>query len=115
MCKKSIIEYQTLIFDCDGVVLNSNKIKTQAFYNVAKVYGHDAAQSLKDYHIQNGGISRYAKFEYFLTDILGKSINQLELQQLLDKFACEVKNKLLSCEVADGLIELRKKLNKLTG
>jgi beta-phosphoglucomutase-like phosphatase (HAD superfamily) len=38
-----------LIFDCDGVILTSNKIKSQAFYDVAKIYGHEPAQALKDY------------------------------------------------------------------
>jgi HAD superfamily hydrolase (TIGR01549 family) len=104
---KDIDQYQTLVFDCDGVVLNSNKIKTQAFYDVAKVYGHEAAQALKDYHVQNGGISRFVKFEYLLTEILKKPIDQNELKQLLDNFAHEVKNALMTCEVAEGLAELR--------
>jgi hypothetical protein len=47
---------KSYVFDYDGVALNSNKIKTQAFYDVAKVYGHDIAQALKGYHVQNGGI-----------------------------------------------------------
>jgi HAD superfamily hydrolase (TIGR01549 family) len=100
---------KSYIFDCDGVVLNSNKIKTQAFYDVAKVYGHEAALALKDYHVQNGGISRYAKFEYFLTGILKKPLEQTELQQLLDNFAHEVKKALMVCEVAEGLEKLREK------
>jgi len=106
---KPVTEYQTLVFDCDGVVLNSNKIKTQAFYDVAKVYGHEAAQELKDYHVQNGGISRYAKFEYLLTEILKKRIEQSELKRLLDNFSHEVKKALITCEVAEGLDELREK------
>jgi len=40
MPKIELKQYKTLIFDCDGVILNSNKIKTQAFYDVAKIYGH---------------------------------------------------------------------------
>ena len=106
---KAITEYQTLVFDCDGVVLNSNKIKTQAFYDVTKVYGHEAAQALKDYHLNNGGISRYAKFEYFISSILKKPLEQTELQQLLDNFAHEVKAALKICEVAGGLKNLREK------
>ena len=74
MSKIDLSHYQTLIFDCDGVILNSNQIKTEAFYNVAKIYGHPAAQALKEYHILNGGISRYQKFEYLLTKILKKRI-----------------------------------------
>ncbi|WFE68809.1 HAD-IA family hydrolase [Thiomicrospira sp. R3] len=100
-------KYLTLVFDCDGVVLNSNKIKTQAFYDVAKVYGHEPAQALKDYHVQNGGISRFVKFEYLLTEILKKPLDQTELKQLLENFAQEVKKALMSCEVAEGLAELR--------
>ncbi|MFM2484521.1 HAD family hydrolase [Celerinatantimonas yamalensis] len=109
MIKKNIADYKTIVFDCDGVVFNSNKVKTQSFYDVAKVYGHEPAKALKDYHVQNGGISRYAKFKYLFTDILKKPINQNELIQLLDNFACEVKNALMNCEVADGLEELREK------
>jgi HAD superfamily hydrolase (TIGR01549 family) len=101
--------YKTFVFDCDGVILNSNKIKTQAFYNVASVYGHEVAQTLKDYHVQNGGISRYAKFEYLITDILKKPLDKNELQQLLDNFAHEVKQALMTCEVTKGLEELRQK------
>lgn len=102
-----LTQYATLIFDCDGVVLNSNKIKTQAFYDVTKVYGHEPAQALKEYHVQNGGISRYAKFEYLITKILGKRVEQVELNQLLEHFAHEVKQALLNCEVAEGLSQLK--------
>lgn len=107
--KKHITEYQTLVFDCDGVLLNSNKVKTQAFYNVAKVYGHEPAHALRTYHVQNGGISRYAKFEYLFTNILKTPIDPTTLQILLDNFAYEVKKTLLTCEVAEGLKELREK------
>jgi len=64
MSIKKITIYKTLVFDCDGVVLNSNKIKTQAFYEATKQFGHESAQALVDYHVANGGISRYAKFEW---------------------------------------------------
>lgn len=101
--------YQSFVFDCDGVVLNSNKIKTQAFYDVAKVYGKLQAQALVEYHVQNGGISRYKKFEYLLSEILNKPVNQDELNKLLQHFSVEVKNALLTCEVAEGLKELRAK------
>lgn len=102
-------EYNALVFDCDGVILNSNRIKTDAFYQSTKAYGEDAAQALVDYHVQNGGISRYKKFEYFISDILNKDINKSELDALLDAFADEVKQGLLTCSVADGLDELRDK------
>ena len=105
----NLSQYQTLIFDCDGVILNSNHIKTQAFYNVAKVYGYDAAEALRTYHISNGGISRYEKFKYFLQNILEKPIKTEELNELLTNFSKEVKKSLLTCEVTSNIKELRSK------
>lgn len=107
-------KYKTLVFDCDGVILNSNKIKTQAFYDAAKSYGHSAAQALLDYHVQNGGISRYKKFEYFFTNILESPVDQGELETLLNLFADEVKKALLICEIAEGLTQLREKTRDAT-
>lgn len=109
MSKIDLTQYQTLIFDCDGVIFNSNKIKTKAFYDVAKVYGHKPAQILRDYHIQNGGISRYKKFEYLFTNILQKPIETQEVNKLLSNFSREVKKALLICEVAQNIEELRDK------
>jgi phosphoglycolate phosphatase-like HAD superfamily hydrolase len=109
MSKVDLAQYQTLVFDCDGVILNSNKIKTQAFYEVAKVYGHEPAQKLKEHHVKNGGISRYQKFEYLLTNILQKTVNKKEIEELLSNFSKEVNKALLVCEVAKGIKELRDK------
>ena len=60
----------SIVFDCDGVLLNSNKIKTQAFYKCALPYGEKYATMLADYHIENGGISRNYKFKYLTIFIL---------------------------------------------
>ena len=101
--------YQTLVFDCDGVVLNSNKIKTQAFYEATKHLGHESAQALVDYHVQNGGISRYVKFEYFINEILKQALDQTILNDLLNRFSQAVKQGLMTCEVAEGLDQLKAK------
>jgi beta-phosphoglucomutase-like phosphatase (HAD superfamily) len=105
-----IHNFKTLVFDCDGVILNSNKLKTQAFYTTASTYGEQAAKALVDYHISKGGISRYDKFEYFLKQILGKPVfDEKELKVLLYNYADEVWRGLNSCEVAEGIEALRDK------
>lgn len=101
-----ITDYATLIFDCDGVVLDSNKIKTQAFYQAALPYGEEAAQQLVGYHVSHGGISRYKKFALFLEEMVsGRSGPGLE--ELLESYASHVRAGLLSCDVAPGLDALR--------
>ncbi len=103
-----ITDYETLVFDCDGVVLNSNKVKTAAFYKAALPYGNEAAMELVNYHVANGGISRYKKFEWFFSNIVGNNIGP-SLKVLLDSYASEVRLGLYNCEMAEGLFELKQK------
>ncbi|ENX56508.1 MULTISPECIES: HAD family hydrolase [Acinetobacter] len=106
-----IKEYNmTIVFDCDGVLLNSNIIKTKAFYQSALPYGKTAAQAFVNYHIKNGGISRYKKFEYFMDKIVPKLTENpidLDVEQLLSEYAKQVRKELLQCEIAENLHTLR--------
>jgi HAD superfamily hydrolase (TIGR01549 family) len=104
--------YKSIVFDCDGVVLNSNEVKTRAFYNVTLGYGEVFASKFRDFHMQNGGISRYKKFEYFLTNILGKKIDEKVIKKLLYSFSKEVKKGLMSCEITRNLDILRQKTHE---
>ena len=101
----------TIVFDCDGVVLNSNRIKTWAFKQATLPYGESAARAMVDYHVANGGVSRYEKFTHFLEQITPNTAPDAKLkslEQLLVVYAAAVKQGLLECEMADGLSELRK-------
>ena len=72
-------------------------------------YGKQAASTFCDYHVQHGGISRYKKFVYFLEKIIQKPLQKDELDKLLDRYAKEIRNGLLTCEIAKGLDTLREK------
>lgn len=100
--------YDSYVFDCDGVILNSNKVKTEAFFKAALPYGEVAAQNLVDYHIQRGGISRYKKFEWFMSEVVS-GFSGPDIDQLLNSYAAEVRQGLLNCDVAAGLKDLRNK------
>lgn len=98
------------MFDCDGVVLDSNVVKTEAYFRTAKNLGAtDAqAQALVDYHVKLGGISRYHKFDYYLREIVLQPVTDEAIQALLDEFARELEVGLMQCEVAEGLSDLRR-------
>lgn len=107
-----VSDYATLVFDCDGVVLDSNKIKTDAFYQASLPYGQAAAQAMVEYHVANGGVSRYKKFAYFLKQIApaqATALLDLDLEAMLQAYASYVREGLLNCEIAPGLEALRKK------
>ena len=104
-----ITKYKTIVFDCDGVVLDSNLVKTEAYFRTAKSLGAtDAqAQALVDYHVRLGGISRYHKFDWYLREVMHQPATQEAIQVLLDEFGRELEVVLMECAVADGLPELR--------
>ena len=104
--KKELNEYRALVFDCDGVVLNSNQVKTNAFYKVTLPYGEDAAKDFVKYHTENGGISRYKKFSHFL-EAIAPEVEGPGVDELLERYADEVIDGLLACDVASGLAKLR--------
>ena len=107
--KIDLKSYKSIVFDCDGVVLDSNIVKTEAYFRTAKNLGatDKQAQALVDYHVRLGGISRYHKFDYYLREILHKPATKEAIQALLDEFGRELEVGLMACEIAPGLLELR--------
>ncbi|MDO9366325.1 MAG: HAD hydrolase-like protein [Methylotenera sp.] len=104
-----IKKYKSIVFDCDGVVLDSNVVKTEAYFRTAKNLGATdvEAQALVDYHVRLGGISRYHKFDYYLREIVHQPVTDGAIQALLNEFARELEVGLMECGVADGLATLR--------
>ena len=107
--KIDLKNYKTIVFDCDGVVLNSNVVKTEAYFRTAKNLGHTdtQAQALVNYHVKLGGISRYHKFEWYLREVLNQPVTEQTVQILLDEFSRELEVGLMQCAVAEGLQALR--------
>lgn len=105
--------YKSLIFDCDWVILNSNKIKTDGFKYVSQSYGKNLSDELINFHIKNGGVSRYEKFEYFIDKILevkeNKNSRELLLKKFLSEYSYFTEKNLLNSEIAYGIKDLRKK------
>ncbi|WP_170800306.1 HAD family hydrolase [Stutzerimonas stutzeri] len=106
-----ISTYDSFVFDCDGVLIDSNRIKTEAFYAAALPHGAAAAQELLRYHKANGGISRQEKFRLFFIDILGYSqLPEEAYEQALRVYGEQVREGLTNCAVAPGVLELLRHL-----
>ena len=103
-------KYKTIIFDCDGVILNSNKIKTKAFKKTLSNYKKELVDQFIFYHESNGGISRYEKLRFFVTE-LAKNYNYFNEEKnynfLLDLYSEICRESLYEVEIASGLKSLR--------
>ena len=109
-------KYNTIIFDCDGVILNSNFQKIEAYRNTAISYGASKiqAEDLVSYHVSLTGISRNIKFKYFLKEIMGEHVIDSSMKKLVDTLNIEVITLLKNCEVASGIEKLKSHTKKST-
>ena len=93
---------KNIIFDFDGVILDSNHVKTNAFYNLYLDYGKDIANSVKKFHLSNLGLSRYDKFKHYSKNILKSDITDKEIEILDKKFNLYVNSEILKCKFING-------------
>ncbi|MBO21028.1 MAG: HAD family hydrolase [Rhodospirillaceae bacterium] len=100
-----------VLFDCDGVILDSNDVKTDGFRQAVDSYANPVVDAFLEYHRQNGGLSRYEKFEYFFRDLVGLSDYRAKMEEALERFAYSTKNALLDCPLIPGVTDLLKQLN----
>lgn len=107
--KIELAKYKTIVFDCDGVILDSNITKIDSYFRTAKKLGatNEQAQALVDHHVKLGGISRYSKFVWYLEEVLQQPATKEAVQEYLDAFSLAVQKGLMGCKIADGLTQLR--------
>ena len=78
---------KTILWDFDGVILDSMKIRDLGFVEIFKNQPKNLVDKLLDYHNENGGLSRYVKIKYFYNELLGKEISQEKIQKYADAFS----------------------------
>ena len=112
-----INKYDYFIFDCDGVILDSNELKSGAFAEALPNESPDLVAEFVEYHKKNGGISRYEKFRYYFENMKNSPVFEKDINNALEKFSSIVIKGLVECEYIDGvlafIIGLKKKNKKL--
>lgn len=97
-----------LVFDCDGVLLDSVPVKTRAFARLAAPYGKEAEDRFVMYHMRHGGVSRYKKFAWFFEEILDKKITPEESEAWGRKFVEYALEEVRTCPIIPGALEVLK-------
>ena len=78
---------KTILWDFDGVVLDSMKIKGDGFIELFSDYDEKYLKEIEKYHYAHGGVSRFEKIRYFFNQILQKDISEDYILTLADRFA----------------------------
>lgn len=104
--------YDFVVFDCDGVVLQSNQVKSNAFAAALDGEPTDAVAAFVAYHKAHGGISRYQKFAYYFEHMQPREDAKAATQQALEKYAAIVQNELLHCPLIPAVEQYLQQLNQ---
>ncbi len=95
---------KAIIFDFDGVIIESAEIKTRAFALLFAQYP-EKIKEIIEYHTANGGISRYVKFRYIYQNILGQDLSEGKERELGEQFSSIVLEQVMSAPYVPGTPE----------
>ena len=97
--------FKAIIFDFDGIISESLGVKTDAFAEMYRPYGHEIEQKVIDYHESHGGVSRYEKFKVYHGEYLKMPIDDQKVQELADRFSSLVLEKVVNADYVPGVYE----------
>ena len=96
---------KAIIFDFDGVITESLKVKADAFAEIYNSYGKVVVNKVVKHHHANGGMSRSEKFKYYHEKFLDEIITNNEIKRLSNIFSKQVVKKVIKSSYVPGVFE----------
>jgi phosphoglycolate phosphatase-like HAD superfamily hydrolase len=93
---------RAVVFDFDGVILESADIKTDAFCELFAHLGPSMVAQVREHHLANLGISRFVKFDWIYENVLRQPLAETERLELGDRFSSIALRKVLECPFVPG-------------
>lgn len=94
--------FDALLFDFDGVLVDSVNIKEQAFGALYSEHGNAIVKRVVEHHRSNGGVSRFDKFRHYHREFLGIEILADEVENLNQKFSHLVTQSVINANEING-------------
>jgi len=104
--------YDYAVFDCDGVILDSNRLKTEAFARALEGDSEKYIDKMIAYHKANGGVSRYKKFRYYFQEINPHEDVEKNAKKAISRFAEIVYEGLMKCDYITGAVDFIKQVKE---
>lgn len=91
-----------VVFDFDGVILESADVKTHAFVELFAEHGPEVCDQVRAHHLANLGISRFTKFAWIYDNVLRRPLSDAESAELGEKFSALALDKVLAAPFVPG-------------
>jgi HAD superfamily hydrolase (TIGR01549 family) len=79
--------YDIIIFDCDGVIIDINLLKCEAFGTAVEGYPSEVIESFVNYCKKTFGVSRYVKFKDFISEFAREPFQEENYNNLLNNYS----------------------------
>jgi phosphoglycolate phosphatase-like HAD superfamily hydrolase len=94
-----------LVFDFDGVILDSGGLKRQAFAELYEDEPEENRRAVAAYLGRRGGQPREVKFRHIEGNILGRDAGESRINELCRRFKASVEQRLLEAPAIPGAFE----------
>lgn len=91
-----------IVFDFDGVILESADVKTAAFIELYAEHGAEVVGRVREHHLANLGVSRFKKFAWIAENVLGRPLTDEESTALGNRFTDLALAKVLAAPFVPG-------------
>jgi phosphoglycolate phosphatase-like HAD superfamily hydrolase len=103
-----------IVFDFDGVIVESCDVKTNAFRRLFQDYP-EHLEAIVKLHLDNGGMPRFEKFRIIYQDFLNKSLSEAECRELGSRFSELVLDAVVQCPFVRGAVEFLENIDGRIG
>jgi phosphoglycolate phosphatase-like HAD superfamily hydrolase len=93
---------RAIAFDFDGVLAESVDVKTCAYVSLFEKYGQNIISKVVDYHMRNGGVSRFVKLRTIYDKILKKPLSEDKFKSLSEQFSSIVVDEVVAAPWVSG-------------
>ncbi|MDD5045091.1 MAG: HAD-IA family hydrolase [Candidatus Omnitrophica bacterium] len=93
---------KAIVFDFDGVLVESVDIKTNAFARLFEGEGAEIVKQVVDYHLNHTGVSRFEKFRYFYKVLLKRELTEQKFKELCERFSVLVVEEVVKAPYVKG-------------
>jgi len=104
-------EIKAVILDFDGVLVESNTEKTEAFKELFTLYPEHEEEMLA-YHFQNFSVSRMRKFEHFVHDFMKRPDDTETVTEMAARFSDLVTKRVIACPEVPGAMSFLQRFSK---
>jgi len=90
---------KNIIFDFDGVIIDSMHIRSFGFQEIFKTFDKNDVDKLVLYHNENAGLSRFVKIKYFFNEMLKKDISDDDINIFAIEYSKIMRSRLIGKDI----------------